>query len=97
MATSDWATQQLAGFLAVLTGAADDHEAETHALERLAESFEADAGAFIKQQRVTTSLGWPVGRTPDAELLAAVNSDQSHAEIYGVGACEIVVVPGGGE
>jgi len=93
MATSDWATQQLAGFLAVLTGAADDREAETHALERLAESFEADAGAFIKQQRVTSSLGWQVGRTPDAELLAAVNSDQAHAELSGVGACEIVVVP----
>ena len=93
MATSDWATQQLAGFLAVLTGAADDQEAETHALERLAESFEADAGAFIKQQRVTSSLGWPAGKTPDAELLAAVNSDQPHTKLSGVGACEIVVVP----
>ena len=94
MATSDWATQQLAGFLAVLTGAADDHEAETHALERLAESFEADAGAFIRQQRVTSSLGWPVGQ--NARRRAACRGQQrpvarstSPASVP----CEIVVVP----
>jgi hypothetical protein len=93
MATSDWATQQLAEFLAVLTGAADDREAEKHALERLAESFEADAGAVIKAHRVTSSLGWPVGRTPEAGVLATVNDDQAQADLPGVGTCEIVVIP----
>jgi len=93
MATSDWATQQLAEFLAVLTGAADDREAETHAIERLAESFEADAGAFIKNGRVTSSLGWPAGRTPTAELIAAMASDASSIDLSGVGRCETAVIP----
>ena len=93
MATSDWATQQLAEFLAVLTGAADDREAETHAIERLAESFEADAGAFIKNGRVTSSLGWPSGRTPTAELIAAMATDESTIDLSGVGRCETAVIP----
>ena len=92
-APSGWATQQLAEFLAVVTGAADDQDAVADALERLAESFEADAGAFLRNGCVTASLGWADGCTPDAELVAAATSDGAGIELAGVGHCETVVIP----
>src|ERR1700694_5082372 len=92
-APSGWATQQLAEFLAVVTGAADDQDAVADALERLAESFEADAGAFLRNGRVTASLGWADGCTPNAELVAAATSDGAGIEVAGVGHCETVVIP----
>ena len=58
MTSSDWATQQLAEFLAVLTTAADENIAVANALERLAESFDADGGAFVRGRHVVSSLGW---------------------------------------
>ncbi|MDQ1402814.1 MAG: hypothetical protein QOG03_1130 [Actinomycetota bacterium] len=92
-APSGWATQQLAEFLAVLTSAADDEDAVADALERLAESFEADAGAFLRQGRVAASLGWATGCTPDAEVIAAAAGDGAGVTLTGVGACETVVIP----
>ena len=92
-APSGWATQQLAEFLAVVTGAADDKDAVADALERLAESFEADAGAFLHDDCVTASIGWADGCAPTAELLAAASSDASGIEVVGVGQCETVVIP----
>jgi hypothetical protein len=86
-APSGWATQQLAEFLAVLTGAADDQAAVADALERLAESFEADAGAFLREGCVISSLGWATGCTPDAELAAAATNDRAGIELPGVGWC----------
>jgi hypothetical protein len=59
MTSSDWATQQLAEFLAVLTTAADEHFAVTNALERLAESFDADGGAFVRGRYVMSSRSSP--------------------------------------
>ena len=91
---SGWATQQLAEFLAVLTSAADPGAAVIDALERLAEAFEADAGAFIQAGTVITSIGWAKGRTPEAELRRiAESSDGSGIELSGVGRCETVVIP----
>jgi diguanylate cyclase (GGDEF)-like protein len=92
-APSGWATQQLAEFLSVLASAADDEAAVADALERLAESFEADAGAFVQQGRVIASLGWAEGCTPEAQLVAAAASDHPHIDVAGVGACETAVIP----
>ena len=90
---SGWATQQLAEFLAVLTNAPDDHASVADALERLAESFEADAGAFLRRDRVVASLGWADGRTPERSLAAAAAGECDVVDVPGVGACEAVVVP----
>lgn len=92
-APSGWATQQLAEFLGVLTGAANDQAAVADALDRLAESFEADAGAFIRDGRVTASLGWADGCAPETELVALAASDEAGIELPGVGRCETVVIP----
>ena len=91
---SSWATQQLAEFLAVLTSAPDARAALADALERLAESFEADAGAFVEGDVVVASLGWPRGGVPEHELLRiAAAGEGVRLEVSGVGPCETVVIP----
>jgi diguanylate cyclase (GGDEF)-like protein len=92
-AAAGWATQQLAEFLAGLTGAADAEAAVGDALERLAESFEADAGAFIRDGRVTASLGWAAGVLPEAEILLAAGTDRAALDVAGVGWCETIAIP----
>jgi uncharacterized protein YdiU (UPF0061 family) len=64
MTHAGWAAQQLAEFLAVLTNATDARDAIDEALERFSESFEADAGAFVRGDRVDSSLGWAPTRVP---------------------------------
>ncbi|HUB70756.1 MAG TPA: EAL domain-containing protein [Acidimicrobiales bacterium] len=93
MATSDWATQQLAEFLAVTTTAADEHVAVVHALERLVESFGAEAGAFLRGDLVVASLGWTVGDDPEDQLLGVAAGEQSSVDLPGAGPCEATVVP----
>lgn len=92
MTPSGWAAQQLAEFLAVLTGAAHEQDAVAHALDRLAESFEADAGAFLRHSRVVSSLGWAEGRAPETALAAVVAGDAATVDVEGAGACEAVAV-----
>ncbi|MGA3148678.1 MAG: EAL domain-containing protein [Acidimicrobiales bacterium] len=93
MDSSNWATQQLAAFLTVLTGAADEREAVVHALERLAESSEADAGAFVTGGHVTSSLGWALGSAPEPEIVAVAKSERATIDLAGVGWCETVAIP----
>ena len=93
MASSDWATQQLAEFLAVLTTAADDHFAVANALERLAESFDADGGAFVRGRTVMSSLGWSTGYAHEPEILAVALGHRTNVDIPGAGVCETVVIP----
>jgi len=93
MASSDWATQQLAEFLAVLTTAADDQFAVANALERLAESFDADGGAFVRGRSVMSSLGWSTGHAHEPEILAVALGHRTNVDIHGAGLCETVVIP----
>ena len=93
MTSSDWATQQLAEFLAVLTTAADENSAVANALERLAESFDADGGAFVRGRHVVSSLGWSTGYAHEAEILAVALGHRANVEIPGAGMCETVVIP----
>ncbi|MGD0809304.1 MAG: EAL domain-containing protein [Acidimicrobiales bacterium] len=93
MTSSDWATQQLAEFLAVLTTAADENTAVTNALERLAESFDAEGGAFVRGRHVMSSLGWSTGHAHEAEILAVALGHRTNVEIPGAGLCETIVIP----
>ena len=93
MAPSGWATQQLAEFLAVLTEAPDDRAAVVDALERIAESFEADAGVFLSRHEVVSSLGWGTRGADEAELASVIASDRPVLSLPGVGRCETVVIP----
>jgi diguanylate cyclase (GGDEF)-like protein len=93
MTSSDWATQQLAEFLAVLTTAADENVAVANALERLAESFDADGGAFVRGRQVVSSLGWSTGYAHEAEILAVALGHRANVEIPGAGMCETVIIP----
>ena len=88
-----WAAEQLAEFLAALTNADDDRSAITDALARLADSFEADAGAFLRHDRVVVSRGWPEGRTPERTLIAAAAGECATIDVPGCGLCHVVTVP----
>src|ERR1700674_4652787 len=54
-ASSGWATQHLAEFLAVVTAAADDRAAVEDGLQCLASAFGADACAFLRYGSITSS------------------------------------------
>jgi hypothetical protein len=54
---SDWTTNKLAEFLALLAAAADGEAVVGDTLERLADAFDADAGALLTEDGVTSSLG----------------------------------------
>ena len=90
-ASSGWATQQLAEFLAVLTGAPDDGSAVDDGLECLAYSFSTDACALFQDGRITASRGWTEG-PPGAEMMAAANSERTGISVPGVGWCETVAI-----
>ncbi|GAC1539927.1 MAG: hypothetical protein NVS3B12_26480 [Acidimicrobiales bacterium] len=90
---SGWATQQLAEFLAVLTNAEGNRDAVVHTLERLAESFEADAGLFMRRGVVTASIGWCSGSAPEGAAVMVVEAEEARIEVPGAGPCETVFIP----
>jgi diguanylate cyclase (GGDEF)-like protein len=91
IATTGWVTQQLADFLALLTAAPDQQTAADEALTSLAVSFEADACAFLRKGRVTSSFGW-AAHTSDAYLLAATNNERTGIDVPGFGWRETIAI-----
>src|SRR5439155_22722799 len=85
--------QQLAEFLAALTNAEDDRSAIIDALARLADSFEADGGAFLRHDRVIASRGWAHDGTPERTLAAAAAGECDTLDVPGHGPCNVVTVP----
>ena len=93
MPSAVWLPQQLAEFLAAVTSYNDPQAATQNAVERAAEAVEAEVGAFVRGGFVVTSLGYPAGRTPVADLLAAVDDPTRALDVPGVGRCEVLCIP----
>ena len=62
------ATQQLAEFLAVVSDVSDAPTATRVAAERAARALEAEVGVVLGADGVLSAVGFPLGRTPDAQL-----------------------------
>jgi diguanylate cyclase (GGDEF)-like protein/PAS domain S-box-containing protein len=86
-------TQQLAEVLAGLAASAGEEAAARCGIERIAESFEAEVGALVRDGEVIASVGFPAGRVPLDDLLAAAAGRRPTLEVPGCGSCPLVVVP----
>ena len=69
---TSWSTQQLAEFVAGVSAYADEAATAAGAVERVAESLEAEVGAYLAGGGIVASVGFPQGAVPADELVAAV-------------------------
>ena len=92
LASSDWSTLQLTQFLAAVSARAESDGALLVGLERAAEALEAEVAAFIQNGRVVASVGFPVGRVPEAALVAAAEAGTGSVVLPDLGSCRTAVV-----
>jgi diguanylate cyclase (GGDEF)-like protein len=90
MSAESWSAQQLAEFLAAV-GSTNDERAALHvAVERAAESLEAEIGAFVRQGLVLSSVGFASDDEPTAILVEAAEGGMSIVELPGIGSCTVL-------
>ncbi len=82
--------QQLAEFLAVVSGLPDAADAVQVAVERAAEALEAEVAVALWPDSVT-AVGYPAGRVPVAQLRAAVAARDQELDVPGIGPAFLVV------
>jgi diguanylate cyclase (GGDEF)-like protein len=87
-----WSTQQLVEFLAVVGSYSDEESALHRAVERAAESVEAEFGIVRRGEHVLASVGFARADVP-AELLAADRAMHGVRTVTGIGACAVLAVP----
>jgi hypothetical protein len=80
-----WSTQQLAEFLAAVSSSATEASAALTAVERAAETLDAQMAAIVCGDELVASVGYPEGAAPAADIAAAVESGLLH--VPGAGAC----------
>ncbi len=86
-------TQQLAEFLAVVSAVHDGLSATRIAVERAARALEAEVAAVLGDAGVASSVGFPLGRVPVAELAQVVGGDRWLLDVPGAGLCHTAVAP----
>jgi uncharacterized protein YigA (DUF484 family) len=85
-AAGDWATHQLAEFLALVSSFTDEDAALHGAAERAAEALEAEVGVAVADGAVRASVGFPRGGVPLDAILALGGDWQERAvDLPGVG------------
>jgi signal transduction histidine kinase len=84
--SGDWATHQLAEFLALVSSFADERAALHGAAERAAEALEAEVGVAVVDGVVRASVGFPTGGVPLAAIVALGDDWQERAvDLPGLG------------
>lgn len=91
--SEQWAPQQLAEFLAVISNAPDPDRAIQDAVDGAAEAVDAEVAAAIGQDTVLASIGFPDAEEPVGELLAVAAGRQDDIELAGLGRCHTLSVP----
>src|SRR5439155_18201832 len=88
-----WSAQKLAEFLAVVSSFATEAAAAAGAVERVAESLDAEVVAIVARGGVVAAIGYPEGATPLSELAAVARGLRSELDVPGSGSCPVAVVP----
>jgi signal transduction histidine kinase len=88
-----WSAQKLAGFLASVSSCTTEADAVVGAVERVAESLDAEVVAIVSQGAVVASIGYPEGAVPVAELTAVASGHRDELVVPGAGWCPAVVEP----
>jgi diguanylate cyclase (GGDEF)-like protein len=94
---ASWSAQQLAEFLAALSPCEDEARAIRTAVERAAESLEAEVGALVRDGEVIAAVGFPQGRVPFEALLAVASGTARSILIPGHGSAVTIAVQLGDE
>jgi diguanylate cyclase (GGDEF)-like protein len=88
---ASWSTEQIVEFLAAVSSFEDEREAARSAVERTAEALDAQVAALVRGGEVCASIGFPAGRAPHAELLAAAAGELPDVAVPGVGRVLVAV------
>jgi signal transduction histidine kinase len=92
-----WSAQKLAGFLASVSSCTTEADAVVGAVERVAESLDAEVVAIVSQGAVIgaviASIGYPEGAVPVAELTAVARGHCNELVVPGAGRCPVAVEP----
>jgi hypothetical protein len=93
MPASKWFPQQLVAFLEVVWSATTEAEAGRTAVERAAETLDAEIAAIVCPDRVVAVVGYPAGAVPVREL-TPITAGGGHHELTvpGVGVCRMATV-----
>jgi signal transduction histidine kinase len=93
MAASKWFPQQLVAFLEAVWSATTEAEAGRMAVERAAETLDAEIAAIVCPDRVVAVVGYPGGAVPVREL-TSITAGGGHHELTvpGVGVCRMATV-----
>jgi diguanylate cyclase (GGDEF)-like protein len=89
MTTSAWSTQQLAEFLEIFS-AIDRGPMLEVALDRVAESLDVEAAAYLAGPEVLSSRGFRPGRIPTAELVALGPTAPAVVDLPDLGRCQVM-------
>src|SRR6188768_2625131 len=89
---ASWGTQQLAEFVVAVSSFPDEQAATRGAIERAAESLEAEVGALVREG-VVTCVGFPLGAVPESALLQAARGEPHKLAIPGFGPGALITVP----
>jgi signal transduction histidine kinase len=84
---SAWSAQQLVGFLEAVWSAGTEASAALTAVERAAETLDAEVAAVVCGKHVVAAVGYPKGTAPAGELSLVVPDGAVHeVTIPGIGA-----------
>jgi diguanylate cyclase (GGDEF)-like protein len=92
-AYDSWTTQQLVEFLASVSSYADAPSAILGAVETAAAALEAEVAAVVVGDRVEAAIGYPRGKIPETELVAAAKQPLGRLRVEGLGECRTASVP----
>jgi signal transduction histidine kinase len=88
-----WSAQKLAEFLAAVSSFATEAAAAAGAVERVAESLDAEVVAIVSRGAVVAAIGYPENATPVAELTSVATGQHPEITVPGSGSCPATVVP----
>src|SRR5438093_4612526 len=83
----DWAAQQLAEFLAALSGVATEEDALRTTVERAADALEAEIALLVRPGRIVAMIGFPEGAKVDQALLELPDKGEAALDVSVLGLC----------
>jgi two-component system, cell cycle sensor histidine kinase and response regulator CckA len=84
---SDWSTQQLTAFLAVVSTAPDQRTASRVAIERAAEALDCEVAALLRRGEVFVSIGFPSDPALEVALVDVAEGRTTTLVAPGLGEC----------
>jgi PAS domain S-box-containing protein len=88
-----WSTQQLTGFLALVSSAEDERSASLMTVERTAEALEAEVAALVRGHELVASVGLPSDPTLERALVEVATGEATSLALPELGDCPAFVIP----